>query len=103
MPLSWQEPLITGITLIGQEERCYNPAFAREWPGTAEYEIDVKTRRLLQDDPATSEEKAAEILTEYDLDGDGRLDEEEVAALIANSQLPFEDDNEAEAEAGEEE
>ena len=42
--------MITTIQLIGKEDSCYNPAFTREWPGTAAYEFDeVKTRRFLAD------------------------------------------------------
>ena len=40
---------------------------------------------------ATSEEKAAELLADYDSDFDGWLNEEEVAVMIAESELTFED------------
>ena len=112
MPVAWNsEPLITGLTLAGPEDKCYNPAFAREWPGTAEYETEVEDRtrlltdqdeefdlpRKLQQTTATSDEKVAELLVEYDTDGDGKLSKEEVTVMmIKESQLSFEtetDDN----------
>ena len=108
MPLSWKEPLITEIILVGQEDKCYNPAFAREWPGTTEYKIKDKMRRLTDQDEEeffsprklqdllTAEEEASELLAQYDSDGDGRFNEEEVAEMITDSQIPLQDNNETE-------
>ena len=46
IPESWNnEPLITGISLQSLQNNnkpCLNPAFTREWPGTASYLITVK-------------------------------------------------------------
>ena len=38
------EPLITAISLesLQKDRPCYNPAFTREWPGTAAYKFTVE-------------------------------------------------------------
>ena len=52
---------------------------------------------------ATSEEKVAELLADYDFDGDGRLIQTEVALMIAESGLSFEDSEAVTDESEEEE